>query len=214
MKKIFALVCLTLLVAGQAVGRNEWREKAAGQSGGATSRGEASSELAEAARLNSEVVKLFAAGKYDEALPLARRVLEIREKALGDNILVVYALNNLASIYTGKGKDGEAEPLFRRSLAVLEKIGAGVSDVAAEVNTRLGVLKLRGGNYKEAEPFLRRSLEILEKGHGADDPSVVPALLNIAHLYLLRRDSAAFIGDLDPAATIINNQPPSNDTAV
>ena len=32
-------------------------------------------ELAEAARLNAEVVKLYRAGKYDEALPLARRVL-------------------------------------------------------------------------------------------------------------------------------------------
>src|SRR2546423_5530279 len=191
MKKIFALVCLTLLVAGQAVGRNEWREKAAGQSGGATSRGEASSELAEAARLNSEVVKLFAAGKYDEALPLARRVLEIREKALGDNILVVYALNNLASIYTGKGKYGEAEPLFRRSLAVLEKIGAGVSDVAAEVNTRLGVLKLRGGNYKEAEPFLRRARETLEKGDGAAAPSATPPLPHITRPSLPRRRPGA-----------------------
>lgn len=40
-------------------------------------------QLTEAANLNSTVIKLFGAGKFDEALPLAQRVLEIRERVLG-----------------------------------------------------------------------------------------------------------------------------------
>lgn len=40
-------------------------------------------EAAEAGRLNAEVLKLYREGKYDEALPVAKRVLELREKQLG-----------------------------------------------------------------------------------------------------------------------------------
>jgi len=39
--------------------------------------------LQEARKLSAEVVRLYRAGKYDEARPLAERALEIREKALG-----------------------------------------------------------------------------------------------------------------------------------
>ena len=42
-----------------------------------------SEDLAEALRLNAQVELLYRAGRYDEAVPLAERVLKIREKALG-----------------------------------------------------------------------------------------------------------------------------------
>jgi len=35
--------------------------------------------------LNSQVIKLYGEGKYAEAIPLAQRVLAIREKALGED---------------------------------------------------------------------------------------------------------------------------------
>jgi TonB family protein len=170
-----------------------------------------SKELAEAARLNSEVVRLFGEGKYDEALPLAKRVLEIRERLLGDDVLVVYALDNLASIYMEKKKDGDAEALYKRSLGMLEKIGAGASDVAAEVNTRLGEINVRSSYYKEAEPLFLRSLEIEEKTHGTDDPAIVPSLLNLADLSYYRHDTQAMIGYLDRAVTILDKQAPRKD---
>ena len=40
-------------------------------------------ELATAERLNSQVLELYSAGRYNEAIPLAERALAIREKALG-----------------------------------------------------------------------------------------------------------------------------------
>ena len=42
--------------------------------------------LAEAERLNAEVSRLTGAGEYDDAMPLAKRALAIREKALGPDI--------------------------------------------------------------------------------------------------------------------------------
>ena len=214
MKKILALICVTVLAAGHAAGQSAGQGKAAGQPVGATSQGEASSELAEAARLNSQVVKLFGEGKYDEALPLARRVLEIREKSLGgDQLPVAYALNNLASIYAWKGKNGEAEPLFKRALAVVEKQGGGESDFAADINTELGLIRLWDRDYDGAGPLLQRAFDIRRKLHGTDDTALVPALFNLTDLYILRGRPEQAHSFLSWAISILSRQPPRKDPA-
>ena len=213
MKKILALICVTALAAGHAAGQSAGQGKAAGQPVGATSQGEASGELAEAARLNSQVVKLFGEGKYDEALPLARRVLEIREKALGgEHLLVGYALNNLASIYVEKGKGGEAESLYKRALTIVEKDDAA-RDLAGDINTHLGRLGLKRGDYKGAEPYLQRALEIVEKAHGADAAALVPVLFDLTDINILRGEFDQAHAFLARALSILRRQPPRKDPA-
>ncbi|MCA1591895.1 MAG: hypothetical protein LC754_04420, partial [Acidobacteria bacterium] len=71
MKKLLVLLMLSLL-AGQ---------HATAQTNPATAPAQMASQ-AEANRLNAQVVKLYAEGKYAEALPLAIRVLEIRDQGL------------------------------------------------------------------------------------------------------------------------------------
>ena len=62
-------------------------------------------ELEEAKKLNSQVVQLFQQRKYTEALPLAQKVLEIREKNLGpEHPDVGLGLYNLASQYQEIGR--------------------------------------------------------------------------------------------------------------
>ena len=43
------------------------------------------SELEEAKRLHQQVIQLYKQGKYNEAIPIAKRVLEIEERILGEN---------------------------------------------------------------------------------------------------------------------------------
>src|SRR5215813_868192 len=60
--------------------------------------------LYEARKLVSECIRLRRAGKIDEALPLAERALEIRERALARNHRhVATAVNVLARLYYDKG---------------------------------------------------------------------------------------------------------------
>jgi hypothetical protein len=56
--------------------------------------------VAEAKQLNKRVVELYNAGRYDEAIPLAERLLAIVEKELGaEDPAVADVLNNLAKLY-------------------------------------------------------------------------------------------------------------------
>jgi CHAT domain-containing protein/lipopolysaccharide biosynthesis regulator YciM len=143
-----------------------------------------SGDLEEAKRLNQEAIKLYEQGKYNEAEPLAKRSLDIFEKALGPNHPdVATSLNNLAQLYYSQGNYSAAEPLYKRSLDITEKaLGSNHPDVATSLNN-LAQLYYSQGNYSAAEPLFKRSLDITEKALGSNHPDVATSLNNLAQLY-------------------------------
>jgi Tetratricopeptide repeat len=71
------------------------------------------------------------AGKYFEALPLARAAMASLEKTSPGSRDFAGALNNLAQLYGDLGRDAEAEPLQKRALATMEKaVGLDSPDIA------------------------------------------------------------------------------------
>ncbi len=93
------------------------------------------------------------------------------------------SLNNLAELYRVQGKYADAEPLYLRALAIVEKaLGPEHPDVAASLNN-LAALYHTQGRYAEAEPLFERSLAIREKVLGPEHPDVATSLNNLAVLY-------------------------------
>lgn len=169
-------------------------------------------DAAEADRLNAQVLKLYREGKYDEALPPAKRVVELREKALGrEDLKVAYALANLGNVYARKNDFKYAEPLFTRALDVLAKRGAAETDFAADLQSQLGLIRLDARRFKEAEPYLQRTLEIKEKVHGKESPRLVPAILNLADLGFLQFEPEPAHAFLGRALDILLRQPDVKD---
>jgi tetratricopeptide (TPR) repeat protein len=75
-------------------------------------------------------------------------------------------------LYYVQGRYAQAEPLFKRSLAIKEKaLGPDHPDVATSLNI-LGEIHMSQGQYAQAEPLFRRSLAIREKALGPDHPDV------------------------------------------
>jgi CHAT domain-containing protein len=143
-----------------------------------------SGELEEAERLTQQVEELYQQGKYREAIPLVKRILEIREKALGPNHPdVAEILNNLALLYLDQGNYAEAEPLLQRSLTIREKTLGNDHPLVGESLNNLAELYRSQGNYAEAEPLYQRSLAIYEKVLGPDHIAVATSLNNQALLY-------------------------------
>ena len=82
------------------------------------------------------------------------------------------SLNNLAEIYRKQGKYAQAEPLYKRSLAIMEKaLGPEHPSVATSLNN-LALLYQAQGKYAEAEPLYKRALAIVEKALGPEHPDV------------------------------------------
>ena len=73
------------------------------------------------------------------------------------------SLNNLAVLYDEQGRYAEAEPLYKRALAIREKaLGPDHPDVATSLNN-LALLYDDQGRYADAEPLFKRALAISEK---------------------------------------------------
>ncbi|WP_437312109.1 tetratricopeptide repeat protein [Sorangium sp. So ce388] len=148
--------------------------------------------LEEVRRLNGRVAELKKAGRYDEAISLAQRALELREAALGPyHPDVAQSLNSLAALLYAKGDYTTAEPLLRRALAIREKaLGPDHPDVAESLNN-LAALLYAKGDYAAAEPLYRRALAIREKALGPDHPDVATTLNNLAALLYAKGGYAA-----------------------
>jgi CHAT domain-containing protein/Tfp pilus assembly protein PilF len=141
-------------------------------------------EIIAADQLNQQVIKLYNQGKYEEAIPLAKRILAIREKILGENHPSFAAsLNNLALLYDSQGEQAQAEPLYQRALAIKEKaLGKDHPEVATSLNN-LASLYVSQGKYVKAEPLYQRAIDIDRKNLGNNHPSLATDLNNLAFLY-------------------------------
>jgi tetratricopeptide (TPR) repeat protein len=111
--------------------------------------------------INNLASLYYDSGRDEEAIPLYREVIAIREAELGpEHPEVAVSLNNLASVYVASGKYAEAEPLYRRSLEIrLTALGPQHPRVGNAMNNLASLLH-RQGRHIEAEKLYKRALEI------------------------------------------------------
>ena len=126
--------------------------------------------LQQARTLLEEYTQLRIQGKFAECRELLVRAIDIREKVLGpDDILIATPLTHLASLYDLAGDFAAAEPLFLRAVKIEERaLGSESPQLAFDLQD-LGVhYQARGDNAKAEETF-KRAIEILEKAGRADN---------------------------------------------
>src|SRR5688500_16444719 len=71
------------------------------------------------AALRGQVSRLHSQGKYAEALPLAERYVALARQRHGEEHTEFATANAwLASVYRAQGRNAEAEPLYKRALAI------------------------------------------------------------------------------------------------
>ncbi len=143
-----------------------------------------SDELEEAERLYQQVEELYNQGKYNEAIPLAERMLAIYKKVWGDeHSSVAYSLTYLALLYENQGRYSEAEPLFLQALEMDKRLLGDEHQYVATSLHNLAYLYRSQGRYKEAEPLFLQALEMRKRLLGDEHPDVAQSLNNLAYLY-------------------------------
>ena len=123
--------------------------------------------------------------KFAEAEPLYKRSLEIKERELGPNhIVVADSLDDLGELYAAQGRFADAEPLFLRALAIRDKaLGPAHPDLEKKVK-HLADLYDQQGLYAKAAPLHGRWLALLEKTLGPDNPGVARSMIYVADRYV------------------------------
>ena len=83
----------------------------------------------------------------------------------------------------GQRKFSEAEPLYERARAILERSGDPEKPTVAAVLSHLGMLFYETGRESEAEAYLVRSFAICETAFGANHQSLIKPLANLGDFY-------------------------------
>jgi len=144
-----------------------------------------SMEHAQAARLLHEAGSYFSmVAQYEQAEPLLKRGLEIREYALGsEHPDVAASLNNLALLYQAQGKHEQAGPLLIHALKIIEQAEGPEGPHVSAALTNLTLSHQAQGKYEQAEALLLRALNIDLRRFGPEHREVATDLNNLAELY-------------------------------
>src|SRR5450755_2765733 len=90
----------------------------------------------------------------------------------------IMSLNNLALLLQDQGNPAGAMPLFKRALAIYEKVCGPVhSDTALSLNNLAHLLQAQG-DLAGSRPLYARALAILEKLLGTEHPNTNRARRN------------------------------------
>ncbi|MDT7778630.1 MAG: hypothetical protein QOC99_1142 [Acidobacteriota bacterium] len=145
--------------------------------------------LHQARKFFLEYARLRGEARFAEARVPLRRALEIRERVLGpDDLLVAETLGTLASAYESTGDYASAEPLKLRALRIMEKaLGPNHPRVAREL-TGLGGFYRELGDELKAEEMYQRSFAIFEKIGQTENPVVATLLNDLGSIYYARGD--------------------------
>lgn len=133
--------------------------------------------------LQQQVDALYGQGRYREALPLAVRLVAVREAALGgEHERTLCAVSSLAEVYRKLGDNAAALPLYRRLMAIRERRDGPDGERTAEATNNLAAILLQMGEVAQARPLFQRALLLMERHLGAHSPITATAMFNLGVL--------------------------------
>jgi tetratricopeptide (TPR) repeat protein len=124
--------------------------------------------------------------------PLAPHALAVARRADEAGIAEPTSriFDHIGTLLQGKARYAEAEPLFRRAVAISEKTPETSPNRLAVYFNDLALFLSVTNRPAEAEPLIRRALKIDEASFGPDHPNVAIRLNNLAELLRTTNRSA------------------------
>ena len=123
--------------------------------------------------INLQVIQLYQAGQYDQALPIAEGALRLAKVLHGsEHPTIAVEFRSLAFLLKATKRSADAVPLMRHALSIDEN-NSGADPVAVALDLKiLAGLLVDTNRIDEAEAFLRRVLAIDEKKLSPDDATI------------------------------------------
>ena len=126
----------------------------------------------------------FQEGRHGDAERMLVADLARVERQNPEPTAIARALVDLAELYRGQARFEEAEPLFRRAIALLDALPAPAHRALVKPLNSLALVYRAQGLYAQAEPLCRRALAIAEGAHGPEHPATANVIGNLLTVYL------------------------------
>ena len=114
-------------------------------------------------QLNQNIIELYRAGRYEEALPLAEQAVETLRAGSHDTAMALATLLSWkATLHVAQGNYVKAAPLYEDVLRVMEQaLGRSHPALGVGLDT-LGLVYLKQEGANDLQPLFRRAIEIKE----------------------------------------------------
>jgi CHAT domain-containing protein len=142
--------------------------------------------------LSAQFNAQFRSGQFNEAESIARRMLAIAERSLANQpVVVTKSLFNLACACARQSRDDEAEALYKRGLAIVERVwGAETVEAAIWLEAMAAMYVKQPARPPEAgEALFKRALRIREHAQGPLHDGVATDLRGLAFVMRARGNS-------------------------
>lgn len=124
-----------------------------------------------------------AAGDFAAGEPLARKSVDIRQRAVGTTHPDYAAdIGGLAAIVADQGRSDEAEGLYREALAIFERCYGDDHYEIAVILHNLGAVEVARERFDSAWGLYHRSAAMKQRWLGEDHPDLALTLHNLAVL--------------------------------
>lgn len=140
--------------------------------------------LHQATQLNLQVLQLHQQGQSTSAIPLALKVMDIRQSTLGKkHTQYAISLINLAEVYHAQGEFIKALPLLKEARTVYKEVlGEKHPQYAISLNNLAG-LYVSQGEYGKALALHMQAMELRKEVLGEKHSDYANSLNNIALIY-------------------------------
>ena len=163
--------------------------------------------LAEADELSSRGWRLLQSGKPREALPLYRKVMDVRKEVLGEQHRDhATSMQDLAYLYCHLGDEKAAVPLYRKAIALYRRaLGEMHPDYATSLNA-LGVLYQDMGDHKQALLLCQQALKLRKEVLGKGVAEYAESLYALAGLQQALKQPEKAVASSEEALTLIRGR--------
>ena len=137
--------------------------------------------------MDAEAYRLYAAGKYDECLPLTEKMLFIQKLTLPDDSTKLAETNfHLAMVYDSKGKYADAAPLYDRAIEIYKKAQSKRDGKNTDMLSSVTAYRARNACYlgkrETAKALYRKAIEEQEAVFGKDHDYIGQNLISLAYV--------------------------------
>lgn len=147
----------------------------------------------EADKLSAEVVKLYSAKKYTEALGPAEKAVAVFAESPGKtSLLYGQAVRNLAFVQLGLGQNREALGNLETAVGVYSRqqtLARSSKIELAQMLELVATSEYNAARREKAEKLFTAALKIRDEGGPANDATTDRTLFALANLARFRRDS-------------------------
>ncbi len=142
-------------------------------------------------KMNLEVVRLFSEKKYSEALPIAKRTIELTEKKYGgESIELARTYFNLGYLFTALNDDKSAKNTFEKAVKIYKKIpnlSKKDGEQFAQILENLAINKQKK-DFIFAESDLEEAVLWREKFSGSDAKELTSTYFLLGNISYWKKD--------------------------